>query len=550
MMINKSNSRIWEYVLCTAILSMLLLTITPIQSQPTQKINEAVSSDIITVDIAQEIASTFLIHHQKQAQFTIDSSEPLLDSDGSSTLAYVIHLQPDGYIVVSGSTLLSPIIAFSWLQPYPTQPFDTFTEFLSFDLTTQLSNTDCFSEDIISNRWNQWDLLLSQNGILCSLSEQWPPEGTTATGGWIETTWHQDSPYNDLCPIEPSSGTRSIAGCPAVAMAQIFNYHRTTNNIQFSDEDDYYHNYLNRYWIDNDHEKYDFPSFPQLNDYMDTVSQHFSQSQPLTDQDMAALNFACGVACKQVYSPGGSGTFGVNQAYKAYLRFNCSTVQLYTESTDDVYDIIIDDIKNARPVHLAVVTPAWNAGHNLIIDGYNTEGFFHLNFGWGGTYDTWYRLPTDLPFDLTVLEGVIVNILNYNTTEDLSCEGHIQWRDVAPGSEIQGSFTVSNIGEPGSVLSWKLLSVPEWGTWTITPDAGTGLTPEQGALSIDVNVVAPTKKNKEYSGGIIIVNTNNPGDREYIPIVLQTTKSARSIGYHWQSLFRFPVLTFLARNRF
>jgi len=549
MMFDKSNSRAWEYILSTVILSMLLLTMMPIQSQPTLTINEPFKSHQITDDTVYEIASTFLLQHQKKDQFTIDSFTHLTDSVGSSTLAYVVHLEPDGYIVVSGSTLLPPIIAYSWLQPYPAQPFDLFTEFITFDLTTQLSNTDYFSDEIVSDRWNEWNMILTQQDTLCSLSEQWPPEGSTTTGGWIETLWHQDSPYNNFCPIEPSSGSRSIAGCPAVAMAQIFNYHKSTNDIQFSDDDDYYHNYLNRYWIDNDYEKYDFPSFPQLNAYMNTVSQHFSQSQPLTDQDMAALNFACGVACKQVYSPKGSGTFGVNQAYNAYLRFNCSTVQLFTESSDDVYASIIDDIQNARPVHLAVVTPSWDAGHNLIIDGYNTDGFFHLNFGWGGSYDTWYQLPTDLPYDLTVLEGVIVNIMNFNTTENLSCEGHIQWTDVAPGTDIQGSFTVSNTGEPGSVLSWNILSVPDWGTWTVTPDTGTGLTPEDGTLSIDVHVSAPTKKNKEYTGGIVIVNTNNPGDREFIPIVLQTTKGTRSFGYDWQQFFRIPLLTYLTRNR-
>lgn len=548
-MINKSNSRVWEYFFSAVILSMLLLTTIPIQSQPTPIITEPSIVCSISDDIAQDIASTFLLRHQKQTLFVIDSTEPILDSVGSSPLAYIVHLQPDGYIVVSGSTLLPPIIAFSWLQPYPTHPFDLFTEFISFDLTTQLSNSDCYSDRIVSDRLNEWDMLVTHQSTEYSLIEQWPPEGSTITGGWIETTWHQDNPYNDLCPIDLSSGTRSIAGCPAVAMAQIFNYHKSTNNIQFSDEDDYYHNYLNRYWIDNDYEKYDFPSFPQLNGYMDTVSQHFTQSQPLTDQDMAALNFACGVACKQVYSPSGSGTFGVNQAYDAYLRFNCSTVQLLTDSTDDVYDIIIDDIQNARPVHLAVVTPAWTAGHNLIIDGYNTDGFFHLNFGWGGSYDTWYRLPTDIPYDLTVLEGVIVNIMNFNTTEDLSCEGHILWTDVAPGTEIQGSFTVSNIGEPGSELSWNIFSVPDWGTWTIIPDSGTDLKPEDGTLTIDVHVIAPTKKNKEFTGGISIINTNNPGDREFIPIALQTTKGIRSILFDWESFFRFPLLSSLARSR-
>jgi len=31
-------------------------------------------------------------------------------------------------------------------------------------------------------------------------------------------------------------------------------------------------------------------------------------------------------------------------------------------------------------------------GHSYIIDGYNNEGFFHINMGWYGTNDGWYQM--------------------------------------------------------------------------------------------------------------------------------------------------------------
>jgi len=49
-------------------------------------------------------------------------------------------------------------------------------------------------------------------------------------------------------------------------------------------------------------------------------------------------------------------------------------------------------------------------GHNVVIDGYNTDEYFHLNFGWGGTYNGWYLLPDEIPYGLTVIEGAIVDI--------------------------------------------------------------------------------------------------------------------------------------------
>lgn len=40
----------------------------------------------------------------------------------------------------------------------------------------------------------------------------------------VVAEWNQDSPYNDLCPTVDGSST--LAGCMAIAMAQIMNFHR------------------------------------------------------------------------------------------------------------------------------------------------------------------------------------------------------------------------------------------------------------------------------------------------------------------------------------
>ncbi len=48
-----------------------------------------------------------------------------------------------------------------------------------------------------------------------------------AYGPYLETSWGQGPPYNNFCPMDPTTNQRSIAGCPAVAMAQIINYFET-----------------------------------------------------------------------------------------------------------------------------------------------------------------------------------------------------------------------------------------------------------------------------------------------------------------------------------
>lgn len=479
----------------------------------------------IELDYAKKIANMKLDELGKSNEFIIDAAQTVYNDVSSRELFFIFKLLPKGYIIISADYNLPPIIAYSFNSNI-NEKEDFFIELLKTDINLRLENIDNIPEYLVHERNIKWDNYLFKNTDEISISnfEQWPPEGTTPTEGWILTTWSQNSPYNDFCPIDPNSESRSVAGCPAVAIAQILNYHKTINDVIFDDNDDYLHNYVNRYWIDNDHEEFDFPSFPDLNDYLSILNNHYVEDIEITDEDKAALNFACGVAAKQVYSGSVSGTFGVNQAYDAYIKFNCSDIVLLEEDNSNIYDRIIQNIKEAYPVHLAVVTPAWDSGHNLIIDGYNTDNFYHLNFGWGGQLDAWYLLPEEIPYGLTVIEGVIVDILLNENTSDLYCNGKLSWIDVSPGTTLYSNFTVENIGAIESHLNWNIESTPDWGTWEFIPSSGRNLSPENGSVKVEVKVVAPDKKGKEFIGGIKIVNEDFPGDSQYIQASLITPK--------------------------
>ncbi|MBN2599620.1 MAG: C10 family peptidase, partial [Candidatus Thermoplasmatota archaeon] len=299
--------------------------------------------------------------------------------------------------------------------------------------------------------------------------------------------------------------------------------HNTTMNVTFDDSDDYYHVYGgNNYWIDNDYVSYGFKSFPQLNTYLSTLQSHYQNQIPPTNDDKAAITFACGVAATQVYSASGSGTFGVNQAYEAYQRFNCTTISLLDENDPDLYDRLSDNMKDALPAHLAIVNEGWTAGHNVVVDGYNTDDFYHVNWGWGGTYNGWYLLPEELPYQLTVIEGVIVDILKNTGIPDLACEGILEWNNVTPNETVTGSFTIRNTGDAGSSLDWEITEWPPWGEWSFTPAHGYNLKPEDGPTTIVVQVVVPNQENHLFTGELKVENIENSSDYATIPVSLQT----------------------------
>lgn len=201
-------------------------------------------------------------------------------------------------------------------------------------------------------------------------------------------------------------------------MGQILNHLRTTQNTRFDDSDDYYANYASRqFHIDDDWDTYQFPSFPQLNVLLDSADAAFNRGEELSDSLVAALIFASGVACKQVYtaSPNyGSGTFSVDQAYAAYQRFGFANCQLFLEPDSTMFAILISNLHNGYPAHLAVENNAGTSGHNVVVDGYReSDGKFHINFGWGGYKDNWYKLPDPGGFSYgwTKIEGIIVDII-------------------------------------------------------------------------------------------------------------------------------------------
>ena len=235
----------------------------------------------------------------------------------------------------------------------------------------------------------------------------------------LTSHWTQDYPYNQFCPRDPSNGySYSAAGCPAIAMGQIINYLRTTQDTRFSDNDDYAHNYAGRnYYIDDDWADLQFPSFPKLNEMLDSVDATFQRGEELPDLLAAAVVFACGTACTQIYTSQGSGTFYVDQAFAAYQRFGFTDCVLFREPDPVMYATLISNLQAGYPAHLAVENPEGTVGHNVVVDGYReSDGKFHINFGYGGSLDDWYSIPDpDFFYGMTKIEGIILNIIPTTT---------------------------------------------------------------------------------------------------------------------------------------
>jgi len=112
---------------------------------------------------------------------------------------------------------------------------------------------------------------------------------------------------------------------------------------------------------------------------------------------------------------------------------------------------------------------------------------------------------------------------------DLTSQKNIVLNDVKAGSTITTNISIQNIGEPQSSLQWEIVSLPDWGRWSIDSSSYQYLKPAMGPVSVDLNVRLPFYSiNRNYTGSIELVNIENSEDTCTIDITLTTSFSYRT----------------------
>ncbi|PLX00224.1 MAG: hypothetical protein C0593_01395, partial [Marinilabiliales bacterium] len=288
----------------------------------------------------KQVAKQWLINHNLTEH--IISGETEIDN-GKNTIATAFNLLPEGFVVITADKSLRPVISYS-LMGYYEDGNHPLSQLIIKDISNRLQD---YNETHKAKNIAEWDAFLSGEKQTKTV-QYWPEAGSTTTGGWVEEQWSQGSPYNTFCPLDLANGGRSIAGCPSIALGMIIDFTKTIHNTQFNDADDYHHNYGgNNYYIDNDYVTYDFPDFPALNVMLEGISLKYANGESLNMDDKAALIFACGVAARQVYGSGGSGTFGVDQAWDAYQRFGFEDSKLIYETDTSFFTQMKENIMAA-----------------------------------------------------------------------------------------------------------------------------------------------------------------------------------------------------------
>lgn len=398
----------------------------------------------VSVEQALKVADTFLRARQARqskdisllsikapvGELTPAGLKEILADDGT-VLAYITEIEPRGFVATSAQTDITPIVAYSFSSPFPSEDDEKnpLYRLLKEDMRLRalaLAESKLSGATENSSLWSMY----ANEGTGPYASDtfrQWPQENTTSTGGWLETAWNQSEPYKDFCPLDPVDGERSVVGCVATAMAQIINYHQLCNAT--FDESDRYSTYSG-IDIDADSTRYDFPSLKELNEYLSAIRVKYSQGADLNDVDAAALSFACGVSVNMDYSSEGSGAYLWDLEESMSEKFGFYSAEMTGGLSNEFFALLQQNIINQFPALIGITYPTLGGGHVIVCDGYNTNGEYHLNFGWGSPYpeeitEAWYRLPVEIPTSFNAVDEMVLNI-----------------RPVPPGIEIDPGYVL------------------------------------------------------------------------------------------------------------
>ena len=219
----------------------------------------------------------------------------------------------------------------------------------------------------------------------------------TVTGAAIEplikTKWNQRAPYNNFCPMDGEK--HSLTGCVATAFAQIMYYHKwpaqTTAEIP-----GYTLTKTVKGEAGDEEVKTEIPAIPAGTVFdWDNMKLSYNGSESEAEQDaVATLMQICGTAVNMNYSATLSFAYDafVATALINYLDYDLGT--RYINRTDYRYaewcQTMYDELAAGRPVLYGGQSAG--GGHAFIVDGYRSDDYFHINWGWGGGSDNYFLL--------------------------------------------------------------------------------------------------------------------------------------------------------------
>ncbi|MBR7087604.1 MAG: C10 family peptidase [Prevotella sp.] len=199
----------------------------------------------------------------------------------------------------------------------------------------------------------------------------------------IQTQWNQDAPYNLQCPTDPTTGKTCVTGCVATAMAQVMYYHRwpeaTTTQIP-------------AYTTEKRGISISAIAAGTTFDWDNMIPIYGNTATAAQKNAVAKLMAACGAAVQMDYASSASGANVSGDDFINYFGYSETAHEIFREnySFAEWNSLIYAELVEGRPVLYGGQSSG--GGHQFVVDGYDGDELFHVNWGWGGGSDGYFLL--------------------------------------------------------------------------------------------------------------------------------------------------------------
>ena len=221
--------------------------------------------------------------------------------------------------------------------------------------------------------------------------------------------WNQDSPYQDMCPIDKYDGSVCATGCTATAAAQVMRFWKWPNQGMgtFSytwsdciDRDDagnklaYFDTVLS---VDYGATTYNWDLLLPRYTKDESKGNNYTEEQ---GREIAKLMYHTGVAAKMHYGSDASGAYIDDMGNGMMRNFRYKSKAYYYQEKesklpfDSIAKLFSIDLHAGRPILMAGDSRKGGGGHSFVCDGMDGNGLFHINWGWDGGSNGYYVLNT------------------------------------------------------------------------------------------------------------------------------------------------------------
>lgn len=341
-----------------------------------------------------------------------------------NTLLYEVSFASGERVLLSGHRGCQPVLGFfdsdtTSLPPYSilsdNEEIPAGLKAMVCEYADQIDY--CFHNAISSRYGRQWDSLQRDYDggkaattviIIPLLTTKWGQQHSN------DVTNPDTYAYNARLDPNPIPGClRCLAGCGAVAMAQIVKYWESPTPVPF--------NCTHYSWVNMPDEliKNDNPNYVTQRDAISTLIKN------------------CGIISNTNYCSGFNNdpcasSNNIYNSKNGFHKYGFTDAEIATRGNDNAAwsNTVFQELFNNRPVYYtAYQTASWGGGHAFICDGYYKDAlnneYFYFNWGWNGNYNFYPLTLSNLAppgYSFNYHHQAIINIYPTNCFQNIIME--------------------------------------------------------------------------------------------------------------------------------